>query len=265
MLDQPRRGAPTGPPTVTREDITAGLRSLGLPRGAVVLVHSSLRRFGRVQGGADTVVEALLEAVGPDGTVVVPTLTFGSFNEQQPVFDARRVPSETGAITEALRRRRGACRSLHPTSSAAALGARAEEVCREHHITPCPLRSPYGQVYALGGWVLFLGTSFGCNSLFHVAEEIVRPDYLTFYDFPRVKLIDLAGRVSYGHFQRYNCAQTGVNRYLVNMEPVYEERGLIRERTIGASWCRLISAQADVEVACEVLHERPEYILSPLG
>ena len=62
-------------PPATRESLSAGLRSLGLEPGTVVLVHSSLSRLGNVRGGADTVVDVLLDAVSPGGTVLFPALT----------------------------------------------------------------------------------------------------------------------------------------------------------------------------------------------
>ena len=60
-------------PHVTYSMLVDGLGNLGLTEGDVVLVHSSLSRFGYVEGGADTVVDALLAAVGAEGTVAVPT------------------------------------------------------------------------------------------------------------------------------------------------------------------------------------------------
>ena len=73
---------------VHKEDIVRGLGELGLRPGDVVLVHSSLSSFGYVEGGADAVIDALLDAVGPEGTVMVPTLT-GSPEDSPRVVDAK--------------------------------------------------------------------------------------------------------------------------------------------------------------------------------
>lgn len=59
--------------SITKEDIKKGLRALGLKRGDIVGVHSSLRSFGYVEGGADAVIDALLEVVGKEGTIAMPT------------------------------------------------------------------------------------------------------------------------------------------------------------------------------------------------
>src|SRR6478672_9626519 len=111
-----------GKARVTRADLVEGLRALGLRLGALVQVHSSLSRLGFVEGGAETVVDALLEAVGLAGTVMVPTFNHGKAD----IYDPRTTPSISGAVTEALRKRPGAHRSIHPTHPYAAIGPDAE-------------------------------------------------------------------------------------------------------------------------------------------
>src|SRR5687768_12720625 len=92
-------------PPITSAEIARALRALGLERGDCVLVHSSLSRIGRVAGGAEAVVDALLEVVGTEGTLAVPTFPFtGSMLEylrSDPPFDAETTPSRMGAISEA--------------------------------------------------------------------------------------------------------------------------------------------------------------------
>ena len=132
---------------LTKEDIKRGLKKLGLKKGDLVLVHSSLSSFGYVVGGANTMIDALLETVGHKGTVVVPTLT-GSEKlsvNNPPVFDPENTLCWTGKIPETFRKRKEAIRSLHPTHSVAAIGAMAKELLRDHEksITPCGESSPY--------------------------------------------------------------------------------------------------------------------------
>jgi len=92
---------------LTRADLVADPRLLGLLAGATVLTHSSLRSLGWVDGDADTVIDALLEALGPVGTLLVPTLTGTEQGSPRrpPVFDSRATPCWTGRIPETLRRR----------------------------------------------------------------------------------------------------------------------------------------------------------------
>lgn len=250
-------------PTVTREEITAGLCRLGLPKGALVLMHSSLKSFGYVEGGADAVIDGVLEALGQEGTLVVPTLTFAGFEQSRPYFDARSQPSETGAITEQLRRRTGARRSLHPLSSVAAIGKEAERITGRHGQTPCGPESPYTFVADHPrGYTLFVGAGFGSNSLFHVAEERVAPEYLTYDVEPDVHVTDMEGTTSVGPFKRYACARLGIRRYLQKIEAPFYEAGAVSEVRIGASQVRLLPAAANVYQSAKMLRERPEWILT---
>ena len=114
-------------------ELTAGLRELGLAPGDDVLVHSSLSSLGRVDGGAQTVCEALVRAVSPGGTVCCPTIT-GSrrYSKSIPPRFSVDDPCWSGAVPEAMRHRADAVRSLHPTHSVACVGPRAAELTCGH-------------------------------------------------------------------------------------------------------------------------------------
>ena len=137
---------------VTRASIEKGLRPLGLEPGDVVFVHSSLSSFGEVVGGADTVIQAILNVIGPQGTLAVPT-----FNYQPDVWDPETTPSIVGAITERLRQRPGAARSLHPTHSVTAIGRGARELVAGHEELHSFARgTPLHRIYERGGKILLL-------------------------------------------------------------------------------------------------------------
>src|SRR5437016_3740323 len=106
---------------VTQAQIEEGLRDVGVRRGDAVFFHSSLSGFGYVVNGADAVIDAFLAAVGPQGTVVVPTFVledrvgeFGSW------WDPATTPSSVGLFTDVFRQRPEARRSHHPAPAAAA-------------------------------------------------------------------------------------------------------------------------------------------------
>ncbi len=250
--------------SVDKNQIRAGLHDLGVMSGDLLLVHSSLRSFGYVEGGADTVIDALLETVGDSGTVLVPTLTFTVLKSWPHLFSVGKAPSSSGRITETLRQRKEAVRSGHPVSSAAAIGSQAAYLTAAHRDTPCGPDSPYFRLYELGGKVVFFGASLGSNSVFHCAEEIVRPAYLGFATIKGAIVEDRDGRRRTVTARRYDCFDRGITRHLGNMEPVFLERGLLQRAMIGESRTYVIDAQANVDVSCEVLTENPDYILSAL-
>ncbi|MHB8994277.1 MAG: AAC(3) family N-acetyltransferase [Armatimonadota bacterium] len=155
--------------SVTKREIIQGLHALGLTEGDLVQVHSSLSSFGHAEGGADTVVDALLESVGPDGTVMMPTFNHGS----EDIFDIRTSPSTNGAITNALRLRPEARRSLHPTHPTAAIGPLAQLLTRDHlPAGTFGIASPLGKLAAMGGKVLLLGVGMNTNTMAHIGETL---------------------------------------------------------------------------------------------
>lgn len=175
---------------MTTERLCSDLSALGVETGAVVMVHSSLSALGWVAGGAPAVVQAMLGAVGSDGTIVAPSHSDSSepsrwdapplpeawwplIRATTTPYDPRTTPTRRmGAIVDCLRSWRGSVRSSHPTVSAVAVGHHAELICGSDH----PLeegtgdRSPLGRIYELGGSVLLLGVAQSRNTSIHLAE-----------------------------------------------------------------------------------------------
>jgi aminoglycoside 3-N-acetyltransferase len=165
---------------VTRARIAEDLSHLGLTAGDVVFFHSSLKSIGWVEGGAETVVDAFLDVVGPGGLVVVPTLSF-CFAQRNTVrgFDQAETPSRVGAITEALRRRPQAHRSRHPTHSIAAIGPRSAELVAGHESTSTFGKDgPYRRYVDWGAKILFLGVDLRRNTTLHAIEDWLDLPYL---------------------------------------------------------------------------------------
>lgn len=161
-----------------RKTLVKRFRDLGLRGGATVCVHAALSRLGYIDGHADAVIDALLEAVGPDGTVMMPTFpTRGAavdYVRSGQVFDVRSTPSRVGFLTEQFRRRPGVLRSLHPTNPVAAFGPRASALLLDHErsLTPFGPETPYARLAALDeGYVLMLDTHI--HSLLHYVQDRV--------------------------------------------------------------------------------------------
>ncbi|GAA5044326.1 aminoglycoside 3-N-acetyltransferase [Thermocatellispora tengchongensis] len=181
-------------PTLVRpRDLARHLRDLGVRRGQTLLVHASMSSVGWVEGGAAAIVAVLRGLLGPEGTLVVPTLTTGNsdtspeylraiagmgpdevaaYRARMPAFDPATTPSTgMGRIAEEVRTCPGAYRSAHPQSSFAAVGRRAGELMDGHapdcHYGP---RSPLARLYETGAHVLLLGVGFDRCTGFHLAE-----------------------------------------------------------------------------------------------
>ena len=139
----------------------------GIRSGMNVFVHSSLSGIGHVEGGASTVVDGLLDVLGPTGTLMVPTFTFS----RTRVFDVIRSPSATGAISEAVRQRPDSVRSPHPSHASCAIGPLAEWLMADHLRTgPLAIDSPEDRMASVDGYVFLLGVGHTVNSTVHVGE-----------------------------------------------------------------------------------------------
>jgi aminoglycoside 3-N-acetyltransferase len=165
---------------LAQKRIADDLVAAGLRRGGIVLVHSSLKSMGHVPGGCETVVRGLIDALGPDGTLLMPALSYATVHAEQPVFDVANTPSCVGAITEHFRTRNGTIRSVHPTHSVCGVGPEAEQILEDHHRdhTPCGANSPYRRLRDRGGQVLMLGCGLKPNTSMHGVEELIEPPYL---------------------------------------------------------------------------------------
>lgn len=157
-------------PVLRKADILAALRAAGVQESAILMAHTSLSEFGYIEGGADALIDALLEAIGPRGTLAMPTLSF-SWLGRRP-YDPKTTPARIGAVPNVFRQRPGVLRSAHPTHSVAALGPKAAEIVSEH----CPEepvfgpRSPYARLYELDACIIML-CKLGANTTLHMAEE----------------------------------------------------------------------------------------------
>jgi len=170
---------------VSKNEIKAGLRKLGLESGDIVGVHSSLSSVGYVNGGANAVLDALLEVVGENGTIVMPTYSANLAKlERTPEEIAMGVlwiykilpyypnetPCTTGTIPEAFRKRKGVLRSLHHVFSLAAFGPHAQEIIDAGHKDS---RQGWKKLLELEGYILLLGVGLENCSAMHLAEERV--------------------------------------------------------------------------------------------
>ncbi|NIA31217.1 MAG: hypothetical protein GWP06_15075, partial [Actinobacteria bacterium] len=159
---------------ITFERLVKDLRKLGLKNGDKVAVHSSLKSLGYVVGGAETVIKALLEVIGSEGTLLIPM-----FNEPAPLIDLRSQPSRLGVISETFRTYPGVIRSHNATHSVGVIGADAEYIAAGHEqATQLGVDSPFHRLAKLGGWILHLGTDFKSGSIIHVAEAMAKVPYL---------------------------------------------------------------------------------------
>ncbi len=236
---------------LTKDEIVKGLKKLGLPEGCAVMVHSALSSFGEVAGGADTVIAALLEAIGPQGTLLMPAMSSGG------VFEVDASPSRVGLITEVFRSYPGATRSLHPTHSVTALGPLTETLIEGHIDQPTAIgmESPWGRLARRDdGFILFLGVDQDRNTLLHLAEEMVDSVYLN--TITR-EYMDADGRKQTKVLAQY----PGPHRDFIGLDSLFKQAGIMKTAKIGNAVCRLMPAQQILALTVAALKADPAAVL----
>lgn len=164
-------------PLISKQLLHDQLAEAGVKEGDLIMVHSSLSRIGKVDGGPLSVVYALINAIGPSGTVVMPAYSSADdYIERLKVgdmLDLRNEPSITGAITEVFRQLPSTIRSSHPFSSILAYGPAAKYLTSGHanHEKICHSDSPLARFLELNGKILGLGVDLGPVSFYHVLDD----------------------------------------------------------------------------------------------
>jgi aminoglycoside 3-N-acetyltransferase len=174
---------------VRRSELTAGVRALGLPARSVTLVHASMSSLGWVVGGTETVVRALLDAVGPSGTIAAvaswddipfrlarwPREWRDAYREEMPGFDPQlsEANREYGRLPERLRTWPGARKSAHPDQRVVAVGRLADWLTSAHPLDDSfGPGTPFARLVEAHGYVLTLGAPLRALTLLHHAETI---------------------------------------------------------------------------------------------
>lgn len=228
------------------------LADLGVRRGGVLLVHASFRAIRPVENGPLDVIRALRAALGPDGTLVMPTMTDGA-----SVFDPKVTPTDgMGIIAELFWRQPGVLRSTHPGASFAAEGPLAPRICAPQPLSPPHgPDSPVGRVHDLDGQVLLLGVTHSENTTMHLAEAIANVPYAVSH--PCIVEEDGVARTVMIPETDHCCRGFRI------ADEWLRARGLQREGKIGSADARLFEARDLIAIAVERLRAAPLCLLCP--
>ena len=236
--------------SVTRTDIAADLRGMGLEAGAEVMVHSSLSSLGHVEGGAATVVEAFLDVLGSAGTLMVPTFTHSGTE----YFDPLVSPSKNGAITEAVRARPEAVRSLHPTHAVTAIGPDAGELVEEDLEHGALGRGcALDKLARRGGSVFLLGVDHIVNSTIHIGEDYGGDNRQRGSFTPENPKIVVLNHPERGEVEIALTEMMGSTVAFELMEDELRSRGQLSAGHIGPAPCQLMRGQHVIDAAIDIV------------
>lgn len=223
---------------MNKETLKKNLKAIGLKKGDIVLVHSALAAIGNIEGGGDTLLDAFMEVLGKDGTLVVPT--FGSL----------------GKFTELVGKRPGVFKSIHPVASVAALGKDAKDLCRDHWKaeTAHAEDTPYMRIAEKGGYIMLIGVDQDRNTTLHTVEALLQLPYLK--EINRTFETETGEKVtgSWKHFP-------GPHRDFIGIDKILRNSGKMKTGKIGNAVTRLIKSQDLLDLIMEEGRRNPAFAL----
>lgn len=223
--------------------LVRALRDLGVRSGDAVMLHSAFEAHHGFRGTSADAIDAFLEAVGPDGHLLMVSMPYRSssidYLEKGKPFDVRRTPSGMGLVSEMFRRRPGVLRSLHPTHPVLAAGPNAAWFVEGHErcLYPCGPGTPFDRLLEAHGKVVFLNVAFAYFTFFHWLEHRVAPQVgVTLYveqpfDAP---VVDRHGNAR--TVRTYVFARDAIRRRRFEvLERRLRAEGLVRRVRVGAT------------------------------
>jgi aminoglycoside N3'-acetyltransferase len=232
---------------MSRTEVAQQLRGLGVEEGGVLLVHTSYRAVRPVEAGPSGLIDALLLAISPSGTLVMPCW---SGDDDTPfIRDATPASPDLGVVAETFRRLGGVERSDH-FHAFAAYGPEARRILADP--LPCPPHvpeSPVGQVHELDGQVLLIGVGHDANTTLHLAEIVGGAPY----GVPRhCTIVENGSRRRVDYLENDHCCA----RFAV-ADDWLREAGLQAEGRVGHAHARLFRSRDLVSAAVAALREDP--------
>jgi aminoglycoside 3-N-acetyltransferase len=237
---------------LSRQQITDCLTRLGVNKGDHLIVHSALASFGRIDGGAKTLIKALLDAVGPQGTIVMP-----AFGCADKVFDPEKSETGLGEVPRAFWKMPGARRSRHPLASVAAVGAKADWLVEGHENAELAHgeSTPYTKLAQIGGKILLLGVDQDRNTFLHGIEEHLRLSYLKTRPASYLSQTGQTITKEYPFFP-------GPHRNFIGLGSWLESQGLVKKTLIGTCVTQLMPMRQMMDALLEHLKADPALFIS---
>lgn len=280
-----------------KQQLQDQLESMGLKGDETILIHSSMKSIGEVDGGADTVLDAWMEYF-KDGLLLLPTHTWKTVNADNPVYNPQTTPSCVGLLTNMFMKRDGVIRSLHPTHSMAGYGKSAAEYLagEEYNNTPCTPGGCYDRLKDAGGKVLLVGVGHERNTYIHSVEEVLNvPNRLS--DMPMELVIELLKEdkdnknKKLPHYNRadgwkkcidsnggydnnnklcrkvyvrkhYNAQQPHISEDFVKLNQIFLDSGVVKKVKFGDADSLLCDAKGMFNVVRHVIAPDPECIVT---
>ena len=257
----------------TKSSILQDLKAIGIIEGDTLLVHSALSKIGHLEEGAKTFVEALIEAVGDTGHILMPTSPNNVYQlnyiRNTPFFDVRNSPSKTGKITEYFRLLEGSIRSIHPTEPVSAYGPNKNDFVNGHFkaLTPYDNNSPFYKVGEAKGKILYVGVTLDmAGTSLHTLEDAIDNFKFPVY-YPEIfdfDVIDYEG-VKHNVKTKVHNPEFSDQRKCDDLIPLFQQAGVLDKVQIGEANTLLVDAKGFFETMIQMYNENGITMYTPKG
>ena len=239
---------------VTKQQIKDDLQTLGILPRDTVLIHTSLKAVGEVEGGADGFIDAFCEYLS-EGLFLVPTHTWDCVNADHPHYDVRTSVPCIGTVPRVAAFRKDGIRSLHPTHSVWAHGNNAESFVRgeENAQSPAPVGFCWDRLADAGAKILLIGVTHNRNTFIHSVDERMNlSDRLSAQTYD-VTISDSNGRTVTHPMRSHSCSKTNdVSLFYVNFEKPLVELGAQSFGQLGNAQVRIVDAMKCREIVSRI-------------
>lgn len=222
---------------VTKNEIFDFLKNCGIKQTDKVTIHCSLRAIGKIENGADGLIDAFCEYL-TDGLFIVPTHTWDNVDKEHPFYDVMTTEPCIGTLSKVAAFRPDGIRSLHPTHSVTVFGKNAADFIKgeENSASPAPVGGCLSRLYEENGKILLIGVGHERNTYLHAVDERLHiPDRLN-QDTFKIAIRDHNGNTMtsppfHTHFTA--AADTCVSEYYPNYKEALEYTGAVTYSHLG--------------------------------
>ena len=239
--------------------LVAEFKRIGLEEKDVVFLHSSFKSFGGVEGGPQTVIDALISTLGNEGTLIVPRFNFDFCTYGTP-WDIRTTPSHMGIITEFVRKDPRSFSVFHPIYSFSIIGKHAKELVKHRYKGSYSKDSIFHKLRILDAKILQIDRVYKGTTMFHYVEEMLGVDYRYFKNFTGI-VTDENGRSYEDTYNIYvRDLESGFVTNVLPIGKILEEEGVLKIDRIGDATTWYMKAEDMYRVTADAIKKNPHIL-----
>lgn len=248
----------------TKEELKAQLKAMGIEPTDTVVIHTSMKAIGEVEGGPNGFLDAFCEYLS-EGLFLVPTHTWDVVTADNPYYDVRSTVPNIGLIPRVAATRPDGIRSLHPTHSVWAHGKRAAEFIAGEE-NACSPAGPGGCWDRMADWhakILLIGVKNDKNTFIHSIDERAKLPNRISADAFEVTVTDWEGRTFHHPMHIHKCSMTDdISIYYGNFEKPMVEFGIQTFGQLADAPVRIVDAMACRELVMKIYSRATEDIFA---